>query len=107
MDEVVSLITHQPLYGLIAALLVLFVVLTIAKKLVKLALIACIVFAAYVWFMHAQGKQVRLPRIDTEKVLDQGREAADKLGDAAKDARDHAKDAVDRAKDEAKRAKDR
>jgi cell division protein FtsL len=99
MNEITTLITHNPLYGVIAGLLALFVVFSLVKKLIKWALIACVMFAAYVYYMHTQGKDVKLPSMsDAEKVLEQGKQAASKLGDQAKDAKDQAGKVMDKAK---------
>jgi apolipoprotein N-acyltransferase len=58
MDQIISLLTSNPLYLSVAAVISVVILLVLLKKLVKLALVVVAVFVLYVAFLSWSGQDV-------------------------------------------------
>jgi len=78
MNEILLFLEKNPAYLAVAAVLVLFASFSLAKKLIKTALLAAVLFAAYCYYLHSEGKALPT-QADAERVLEEGRAMKDKL----------------------------
>ena len=84
MPAAIEFIQNHPLYGVALALIIVFVVLSIIKKLVTFALIAVALLIGYGYFLHTRGEEERLPSF--------------KIKQAIEDLQEKAQDAIDKVK---------
>ena len=75
MENIIEIITTNPVYLAIAVILALVVVYGFIKKIIKLVLVAASVFVLYVAYLHYTGK-------DTDEIT----KSVTKTAEAAKDA---------------------
>ena len=80
MPAAIEFIQNHPLYGVALALIIVFVVLSIIKKLVTFALIAVALLIGYGYFLHLRGEEERLPSVKKviEQLQDKAKEAVEK-----------------------------
>ncbi len=55
MQAILDIVVHQPLYGVIASLLVVLLIVTLFKKLIVVALVVTGFLAAYSAYLHSEG----------------------------------------------------
>ena len=55
MQAILDIIVQQPLYGVIASLLVVLLIVTLFKKLIVVALVVTACLAAYSAYLHSEG----------------------------------------------------
>ena len=76
MENIIELITSNPVYLAIAVILAIVIVYGFVKKIIKLALVTGAVFILYVAYLHYSGK-------NTSEIL---KEAVSKTGEKVKDS---------------------
>ncbi len=87
MDNILSALSGSPVLIGIGVLLVILTVLTLALKLVKVALFLGLVLAAYVGWLHYSGREVpREVRQAEQRILQTSKEAGKALKDHADEA---------------------
>jgi hypothetical protein len=74
MPAAFDYIQAHPWFAAVAALLVLFLALTVVKKLVGWALVLVLALIGYGYFLQLRGEKERIPSV--RDVLDKAQEAA-------------------------------
>jgi ABC-type bacteriocin/lantibiotic exporter with double-glycine peptidase domain len=98
LEQIIDQITSNPLLMIVAALLAVLLVVSLLKKLFKLALYAfaaVIVIFAYVYFTSDT------PEKDIHDLIQQGSETLEKVKDKAGEAGEKVKEQVDKLKEDA------
>ena len=80
MESIIAVVEQNPIYGLIGALLVVFVIVSLLKKLLFVALCAVAVLAGFTFYLQSTGQEVpeRTGAI-TERLVDTTKDATRKL----------------------------
>ena len=82
MEELIKTITSNTLYLAVAVILGVVIVLAVIKRMMKLIVLAVIVLACYVGYLHFTGQKVPKTREETVKhiseKLEQGKEILQK-----------------------------
>jgi len=101
MDNIISALTGSPVLIGIGVLLVVLTVLTIALKLVKVAVFIGLVLAAYIGWLHHTGRQIPQEIRQAEKQLIQTSQ------EAGKALKEHADEAGQFVSDQARKVGDK
>ena len=99
MEDLLDFLKANPLYTAGAAALLLFFVISLLKKGIKLAIIALLLNAGYGYFIHEKAQEYYAQ-------LEQKAEAAKEKLDATKKQYDTMKNAMDKASDTVEKAGD-
>jgi hypothetical protein len=94
MPAALEYISNHPLYGVGAALLLAFIVLTIVKKLVGIALVLVVGFIGYSYFLHTKGEEEHMPSL--QRMVEEAKEKAKAVEEKAKEVEQRAKDALEK-----------
>lgn len=94
MPAALEFASNHPLYGVVAVLLIAFIVLTVLKKLVGLALVLVLGFIGYSYYLHTKGEEERVPSF--QALVDKAKDAADKAKEKAKEVEEKAKEALEK-----------
>jgi ribosomal protein L9 len=100
MSEIFSFLSHNPAYAAGAGLLLVVGAFSLLKKLIKTAIVVGILFGAYCYYLHTEGKALPTTA-DAERVLQQGKQMTSKLEQEAEQAQKEAQQAKQKL-DEAK-----
>ena len=92
-NELYNIIIGNPIYTLIAALLIILLIYSLIKKFVKILIIVLVLIAGYISVLYFQGDE------QTVKDVDKMFEEVDK---AIKPVKDVSKDAIEQAKEKLK-----
>ena len=86
METIISVVEQNPMYGLIGALLVVFVIVSLLKKLLFVALCAVGILAGFTFYLQSTGQEIpeRTEAI-TERLVDTTKDATRKLGEKVKE----------------------
>lgn len=86
METIISVVEQNPIYGLIGALLVVFVIVSLLKKLLFVALCAVAILAGFTFYLQSTGQEVsERTEALTERLLDTTKDATRKLGEKVKE----------------------
>jgi Ca2+/Na+ antiporter len=86
MENIIELITSNPVYLAIAVILAIVIVYGFVKKIIKLALVTGAVFILYVAYLHYSGKNTSEISKTVSKSADIIKEAVSKTGEKVKDS---------------------
>ena len=86
MENIIELITSNPVYLAIAVILAIVIVYGFVKKIIKLALVTGAVFILYVAYLHYSGKNTSEISKTVSKSAEILKEAASKAGEKLKDS---------------------
>ena len=86
MENIIELITSNPVYLAIAVILAVVVVYGFVKKIIKLALVAGAIFILYVAYLHYSGKNTSEITKTVSKSAEIIKEAVSKTGAKVKDS---------------------
>ena len=86
MENIIELITSNPVYLAIAVILAIVIVYGIVKKIIKLALVTGAVFILYVAYLHYSGKNTSEISKTVSKSAEILKEAVSKTGEKVKDS---------------------
>ena len=86
MENIIELITSNPVYLAIAVILAIVVVYGLVKKIIKLALVTGAVFILYVAYLHYSGKNTSEISKTVSKSAEILKEAVSKTGEKVKDS---------------------
>ena len=86
MENIIELITSNPVYLAIAVILAIVIVYGFVKKIIKLALVTGAVFNLYVAYLHYSGKNTSEISKTVSKSAEILKEAASKTGEKLKDS---------------------
>ena len=86
MENIIELITSNPVYLAIAVILAIVIVYGLVKKIIKLALVTGAVFILYVAYLHYSGKNTSEISKTVSKSAEILKEAASKTGEKLKDS---------------------
>jgi Ca2+/Na+ antiporter len=86
MENIIELITSNPVYLAIAVILAIVVVYGFVKKIIKLALVTGAVFILYVAYLHYSGKNTSEISKTVSKSAEILKEAVSKTGEKVKDS---------------------
>jgi len=86
MENIIELITSNPVYLAIAVILAIVIVYGFVKKIIKLALVTGAVFILYVAYLHYSGKNTSEISKTVSKSAEILKEAASKTGEKLKDS---------------------
>lgn len=78
MEALVEFISQNPLYGAGIVLGVVILLIALAKKMLKLAIVAIVLTAAYVYYLHDMAEETYSK---AEKKFEDVRDSADQLID--------------------------
>ena len=80
MENIIELITSNPVYLAIAVILAIVIVYGFVKKIIKLALVTGAVFVLYVAYLHYSGKNTSEISKTVSKSAEILKEAVSKTG---------------------------
>ncbi|MDA9594363.1 hypothetical protein N9S34_01320 [bacterium] len=86
MENIIELITSNPVYLAIAVILAIVIVYGFVKKIIKLALVTGAVFILYVAYLHYSGKNTSEISKTVSKSAEILKEAVSKTGEKVKDS---------------------
>ena len=86
MENIIELITSNPVYLAIAVILAIVIVYGFVKKIIKLALVTGAVFVLYVAYLHYSGKNTSEISKTVSKSAEILKEAVSKTGEKVKDS---------------------
>ena len=86
MENIIELITSNPVYLAIAVILAIVIVYGFVKKIIKLALVTGAVFILYVAYLHYSGKNTSEISKTVSKSAEILKEAVTKTGEKVKDS---------------------
>mgnify|MGYP001366677087 FL=1 len=86
MENIIELITSNPVYLAIAVILAIVIVYGFVKKIIKLALVTGAVFVLYVAYLHYLGKNTSEISKTVSKSAEILKEAVSKTGEKVKDS---------------------
>ena len=86
MENIIELITSNPVYLAMAVILAIVIVYGFVKKIIKLALVTGAVFILYVAYLHYSGKNTSEISKTVSKSAEILKEAASKTGEKLKDS---------------------
>ena len=86
MENIIELITSNPVYLAIAVVLAIVIVYGFVKKIIKLALVTGAVFILYVAYLHYSGKNTSEISKTGSKSAEILKEAVSKTGEKVKDS---------------------
>ena len=86
MENIIELITSNPVYLAIAVILAIVIVYGFVKKIIKLALVSGAVFILYVAYLHYSGKNTSEISKTVSKSAEILKEAVSKTGEKVKDS---------------------
>jgi Ca2+/Na+ antiporter len=86
MENIIELITSNPVYLAIAVILAIVIVYGFVKKIIKLALVTGAVFILYVAYLHYSGKNTSEISKTVYKSAEILKEAVSKTGEKVKDS---------------------
>ena len=86
MENIIELITSNPVYLAIAVILAIVVVYGFVKKIIKLALVTGAVFILYVAYLHYSGKNTSEISKTVSKSAEILKEAVSKTSEKVKDS---------------------
>lgn len=86
MENIIELITSNPVYLAIAVILAIVIVYGFVKKIIKLALVTGAVFILYVAYLHYSGKNTSEISKTVSKSAEIFKEAVSKTGEKVKDS---------------------
>ena len=86
MENIIELITSNPVYLAIAVILAIIIVYGFVKKIIKLALVTGAVFILYVAYLHYSGKNTSEISKTVSKSAEILKEAVSKTGEKVKDS---------------------
>jgi len=86
MENIIELITSNPVYLAIAVVLAIIIVYGFVKKIIKLALVSGAVFILYVAYLHYSGKNTSEISKTVSKSAEILKEAVSKTGEKVKDS---------------------
>lgn len=86
MENIIELITSNPVYLAIAVILAIVIVYGFVKKIIKLALVTGAVFILYVAYLHYSGKNTSEISKTVSKSAEILKEAVSKTGKKVKDS---------------------
>jgi len=86
MENIIELITSNPVYLAIAVILAIVIVYGFVKKIIKLALVTGAVFILYVAYLHYSGKNTSEISKTVSKSAEIIKEAVSKTGEKVKDS---------------------
>ena len=86
MENIIELITSNPVYLAIAVILAIVIVYGFVKKIIKLALVTGAVFILYVAYLHYSGKSTSEISKTVSKSAEILKEAVSKTGEKVKDS---------------------
>jgi hypothetical protein len=93
MTEIFNFLAQNPAYAIAAGLLVLVGAFSLFKKLLKTAIVIGVVFFAYCFYLHSEGKALPTSA-DAERMLQQGKDLSTKLEKQARDLQQQAQQAA-------------
>ena len=86
MENIIELITSNPVYLAIAVILAIVIVYGFVKKIIKLALVTGAIFILYVAYLHYSGKNTSEISKTVSKSAEILKEAVSKTGEKVKDS---------------------
>jgi hypothetical protein len=86
MENIIELITSNPVYLAIAVVLAIVIVYGFVKKIIKLALVTGAVFILYVAYLHYSGNNTSEISKTVSKSAEILKEAVSKTGEKVKDS---------------------
>jgi len=86
MENIIELITSNPVYLAIAVILAIVIVYGFVKKIIKLALVTGAVFILYVAYLHYSGKNTSEISKTVSKSAEILKEAVYETGEKVKDS---------------------
>jgi len=86
MENLIELITSNPVYLAIAVILAVVIVYGFVKKIIKLALVAGAIFILYVAYLHYSGKNTSEISKTVSESAEIIKEAVSKAGEKVKDS---------------------
>ena len=86
MENIIELITSNPVYLAVAVILAIVIVYGFVKKIIKLALVTGAVFILYVAYLHYSGKNTSEISKTVSKSAEILKEAVSKTGEKVKDS---------------------
>ena len=86
MENIIELITSNPVYLAISVILAIVIVYGFVKKIIKLALVTGAVFILYVAYLHYSGKNTSEISKTVSKSAEILKEAVSKTGEKVKDS---------------------
>ena len=86
MENIIELITSNPVYLAIAVILAIVIVYGFVKKIIKLASVTGAVFILYVAYLHYSGKNTSEISKTVSKSAEILKEAVSKTGEKVKDS---------------------
>ena len=86
MENIIVLITSNPVYLAISVILAIVIVYGFVKKIIKLALVTGAVFILYVAYLHYSGKNTSEISKTVSKSAEILKEAVSKTGEKVKDS---------------------
>lgn len=86
MENIIELITSNPVYLAIAVILAIVIVYGFVKKIIKLALVTGAVFILYVAYLHYSGKNTSEISKTVSKSAEILKEAVSKTSEKVKDS---------------------
>ena len=86
MENIIEVITSNPVYLAIAVILAVVVVYGFVKKIIKLVLVAASIFVLYVAYLHFTGKNTSEISKTVSKSAEVIKEAVSKTSEKVKDS---------------------
>ena len=86
MENIIEVITSNPVYLAIAVILAVVVIYGFVKKIIKLVLVAASIFVLYVAYLHFTGKNTSEISKTVSKSAEVIKEAVSKTSEKVKDS---------------------
>ena len=99
MEEMIDIVSNNPALGLAAVLLVFALILSILKKLVKVAALTLIVIGGLVYILQSQGQPLPEAIESANQGIEKATESLNNVGSKVKDTIQDTQNAVETLRD--------